>query len=139
MASSRPRARACASLAALREVPATVAPMRFASCTAAVPTPLPTAWISTRSPATSRPRATSASHAVRNASGIAAASVYAIPSGTAIVSSACTTTNSAWAPPPTSPMTRSPTCHRVTPGPSASTSPAYSRPGMSAGQPAGAG
>ena len=54
----------------------TVAPSCFAICAAAVPTPLPTAWISTRSPAASRPRVTSASYAVKNTSGIAAPSAY---------------------------------------------------------------
>ena len=62
-----------ASLPALREVPSTVAPRCFAICAAAVPTPLPTACTSTRSPAARRPRVTRASYAVRKASGTAAA------------------------------------------------------------------
>ena len=48
-------------------------------------------------------------------------------------------TSSACAPPPTTAMTRSPTTKRSTPGPTAVTTPASSRPGMSAGQPGGAG
>ena len=56
--------------------------------------------------------------------------------------SACassTRARSAWAPPPTSAITRSPTANRVTRAPTAATSPAISRPGMSCGHPGGAG
>ena len=46
-----------------------------------------------------------------------------------------TVASSAWPAPPAMPMTRSPSAKRVAPGPSAATSPASSRPGMSAGMP----
>ena len=50
-----------------------------------------------------------------------------------------TVASSAWPAPPAMPMTRSPTAKRVAPGPSSATSPASSRPGMSAGIPGGGG
>ena len=43
MARSSPSRPAASSLAAVREVPIETAPSQRASCTAAVPTPLPTA------------------------------------------------------------------------------------------------
>ena len=46
--------------------------MARAICTAAVPTPLPTAWINKVSPARRPAWVTAASHAVMNASGTAA-------------------------------------------------------------------
>ena len=49
-------------------------PIAWAIWTAAVPTPLPAAWTSTRSPGASRPWVSKASWAVINASGTAAAS-----------------------------------------------------------------
>ena len=58
---SSPYTSARASFSALRDVPSTVAPRCFAICAAAVPTPLPTAWIRTRSPGPRPPRVTSAS------------------------------------------------------------------------------
>ena len=78
-----PSALARASLAAVRAVPSDRADSARAICTAAVPTPLPTAWMSTVSPAPSPACVTIASHAVMNASGIAAASVNESPSGIA--------------------------------------------------------
>ena len=134
-----PSAPARSSLSGVREVPITVTPSTSASCAAAVPTPLPIACTSTLSPPRTRACRTMASHAVRNASGIAAASTYVMLSSTAIASAWCTTTYSAWAPPPTSPITRSPRDQYVTPRPTSTISPAYSSPGMSSGQPAGAG
>ena len=61
-----------ASLAAVRAVPSGRADSARAICTAAVPTPLPTAWMSTVSPAPSPACDTIASQAVMNASGMAA-------------------------------------------------------------------
>ena len=59
--------------------------------------------------------------------------------GTRMASRSWTTTYSACPPPPTIPITRFPGAHRPAPSPTASTSPAYSSPGMSAGAPGGAG
>ena len=84
-ASSRPHSAQRASFAALRPVPITLAPMALASCVAAVPTPLAAACTSTTSPMRA-PACTSASHAVAKASGIDAASVSDIASGTAMSS-----------------------------------------------------
>ena len=60
-------------------------------------------------------------------------------SGTGIAARSCTTASSAWPPPPTIAMTRSPSSKRLASGPSAATSPASSSPGMSGGEPGGAG
>ena len=76
-------------------MPSDRAPMARAICTAAVPTPLPTAWISTRSPAASPAWVTMASQAVMNASGTAAASVKDIASGMRATVRAWTTSCSA--------------------------------------------
>ncbi len=95
MATSRPSSPARSSFHAERDVPNTVAPATLASWSAAVPTPLPTAWISNRSP---RPRPSwvnSASCAVMNTSGTAPASSKLIPSGIGIASRSGTTTYSA--------------------------------------------
>ena len=137
MPTSRPRALACSSFPAVRDVPRTVAPMAWASCAAAVPTPLPTVWMRTRSPRFKRPRTVRASKAVRNASGTAAASPKSSAAGIGSTSSSGTTSSSACAPPPAMPMTRSPGAQRD-PAPADSISPAYSRPGTSAGHPGGA-
>ena len=56
-----------------------------------------------------------------------------------IAARSCTTASSAWAPPPTTAITRSPSAKRPAAGPAATTSPASSTPGMSAGEPGGAG
>ena len=93
----------------------------------------------TRSPRRSPSWVNSASCAVRYASGTAAASSSESGDGTASASSSWTTTYSAYAPPPTIPITRAPTLHLPAPAPVASTTPAYSRPGTSAGTPGGAG
>ena len=60
-------------------------------------------------------------------------------SGTGMAARSCTTASSAWPPPPTTAMTRSPSEKRRAFGPVATTSPASSRPGMSGGEPGGAG
>src|SRR3989442_5015788 len=59
----------------------TVARHSFAIWIAALPTPLPAAWTSTVSPGFSAQRATSMCHAVRDASGHAAASSKLIDAG----------------------------------------------------------
>ena len=78
---------------------------------AAVPTPLAPAWTSAQRPLVSPPCTTSASHAVRNTSGIAAASSSPTAAGTAITWRSCTAIRSAYAPPATMPITWSPGCH----------------------------
>ena len=80
-----------------------------------------------------------ASWAVEKASGNPPASSQGSPSGTARAQRSSTAAISAWAPPPTTAMTRSPTAKRAARRPTATTSPATSRPGMSAGTPGGAG
>ena len=74
----------------------------------------------------------SASCAVVKTSGRPPAAGQSSGSGTGIAARSCTTASSAWPPPPTTAITRSPSAKRSAPGPSASTSPASSRPGMSA-------
>jgi hypothetical protein len=78
--STAPAARTRSHLLALA-VPYTSAPSQRATCTAAVPTPPAAAWISTLSPGPTRPRSTSAYHAVRNANGTPAATVSDRPAG----------------------------------------------------------
>ena len=114
-------------------------PADWVNCTAAVPTPLPTAWIRTVSPSERFIWRKRASKAVMKTSGIAPASSVPTPAGTRTAVRSWATTNSAYPPPPTIPMTRSPFFQRVTSGPTASTVPEYSRPGMSSGEPGGAG
>ncbi|CAB4661633.1 unannotated protein [freshwater metagenome] len=98
---------------------------------AAVPTPDPPACTIAHLPDVSPPCTTSASHAVINTSGIAAASCSDIPAGTAIAWRSWRTSSSAYAPPLTMPITVSPTFHAVTRSPTAFTVPANSRPGIS--------
>jgi len=74
-----------------------------------------------------------------HASALAPAASHSTASGMRATARSCVTRYSACAPPATSPVTRSPTCHRDTPGPTAATVPANSSPGMSAGAPGGAG
>ena len=62
----------------------------------------------------------SASNAVVYTSGNPPASGHGTPSGTGRRCRSCTTARSAWAPPPTTAMTRSPMANRLVPGPSAS-------------------
>ena len=106
------------------------APIIFAICTPATPTPDPTAWISTRSPAC-RLHCRSASWAVMNTSGVAPASCQLSDSGTFRASRCGTLTSSAYPPPATSPITRSPGANPSTRAPASTTSPAYSSPGIS--------
>ena len=65
--------------------------------------------------------------------------VMSIVAGTGIAVRSCTTASSAWPPPATIDITRSPGSKRWTPGPHSTTSPASSSPGMSCGAPGGAG
>ena len=71
------------SLSDVLDVPITVAPARTASCTAAVPTPLPTACTRSVSPVTRPSCRNAASNAVMKTSGIAPALTGDIPSGIA--------------------------------------------------------
>jgi hypothetical protein len=81
----------------------------------------------------------SASCAVVNTSGKPPASAHETVSGTGLAVRSWTSASSAWPPPPTSAMTRSPGWWSKTPGPMAATSPASSSPRMSGGLPGGAG
>jgi len=74
-----------------------------------------------------------------NTSGKPPASSQVMFSGTSMALPSSTTINSAWAPPPTRAMTRSPMPKRRTSEPVPITSPANSIPGMSWGYPGGAG
>ncbi len=116
-----------------------MAPAAAASWTAAVPTPPAAPVTSTRSPRARPHWVNSASWAVENASGNPPASAQPTVSGTASACVSSTTARVAWAPPPTTAITRSPVAKRVTRRPTAATTPASSSPGMSAGEPAGAG
>ena len=86
---------------------------------------------SSRSPGRSSAWVKSASWAVVNTSGTPPAAGQSSASGTGIAARSCTTESSAWPPPPTTAITRSPSSKRMRPVPSATTSPASSRPGMS--------
>ena len=81
----------------------------------------------------------SASWAVVKTSGTPPASVKLRPSGMGMSWRSCTVASSACPPPPTMAITRSPSAKRSAPGPRAATSPASSSPGMSCGDPGGAG
>ena len=81
----------------------------------------------------------SASWAVKKTSGTPPAAIQSSSSGTGIATRSFTTASSAWPPPATIDITRSPASKRSTPSPVATTSPASSSPGMSCGAPGGAG
>ena len=70
---SAPISRARASFSSLLAVAKTLAPVNFAICSPALPTPPPTPRIKTSSPGRSWARVISMCHAVRYAIGIAAA------------------------------------------------------------------
>jgi hypothetical protein len=95
MATSRPSDVARWSFQGVRCVPNTRAPRVFASWSAAVPTPLPTAWMSSVSPAARRICVVSASCAVMNASGTAAACTSESAAGMLTASSSWVTMYSA--------------------------------------------
>jgi hypothetical protein len=117
---SRPNSsRKRASFSSLPAVAITVAPARFASCTAAIPTPLAPAWIKTVSPFWSRPNSKRQSSAVPNGIGTHAATSTASPSGTTNVKPAGTATRSACEPCIMIATTRSPTLRSRTSAPTA--------------------
>ena len=97
------------SRAALDAVPSTVAPARFASWTAATPTPPAAACTSTVSPACSRPNSKRQSCAVPKAMGTQAAATRSAPSGTFQTERDDTATSSACDPYGIVQTTRSPT------------------------------
>jgi hypothetical protein len=125
--------------ASLRTVAVTRAPARAASCTPAMPTPPAAPWTRTCSPSVSPHWLNRASWAVVNTSGKPPASGHGNPSGTGSASRSGTIASSAWPPPATTAITRSPVSKCWAPGPATTTSPAISRPGTSAGAPGGAG
>jgi len=105
---------------------------------AAVPTPDAPACTSAVWPGCKPPCNTSASHAVMNTSGIAAASASAMPRGVRMACAAGIVRYSAYAPPDTMPITWSPgfqrdarRCARSGDDAGSTTSPANSMPGMS--------
>ena len=109
----------------------TSAPYDVASCTAYEPTPPEAPITSTRWPACTRPWSRTAWSAVLAETGTAAASAKLSPAGLATSPSATARVSSASAPCPAptsargagTPMTSSPTAKRVTPSPTASTTP----------------
>ncbi len=123
----------------LRTVAVTRAPAIWPSWTAAMPTPPAPPWTSRRSPARRPACVKRASCAVVKTSGTAPAASQSSSSGTGMAVRSWTTASSAWPPPATIDITRSPTSKRWTPEPTSMTSPASSRPGMSCGAPGGAG
>ncbi len=111
----------------------TLAPISFASCSVATPTPDEAAVTSTVSPARNWPLTKSASWTTTKTIGTAAASSHDSRSGAGIASRTSISAYSA-NPPLHRPMTRSPGLKPVTPSPVSTTSPAASPPpGRSAG------
>ena len=98
---------------------------------AAVPTPDAPACTNAIPPSARPPWSTRASQAVMNTSGSPPASSSDTPSGTRTAWFSWTTARSAYPPPAVMAITASPTAHRVTPSPRATTWPANSRPGIS--------
>eukprot|EP00964_Phaeocystis_antarctica_P079681 scaffold49657_cov65-Phaeocystis_antarctica.AAC.9 len=94
---------------------------------AATPTPEAAAWISTVSPAAAWPSCR-LSAAVSQASGTVAACAHDRARGLCITVAVCTDTYSAYPPPGTSAITRSPTWKPRAAAPRATTTPATSRP-----------
>src|SRR6185312_770455 len=127
------------SRAELRTVAVTRAPTAAPSWIAAVPTPPAPPCTSSRSPGCKPTCGKSASWAVAKTSGKPPACGQSSAEGTGISIRSCTTASSACPPPPTIAITRSPASKRAAPGPFSTTSPAISSPGMSGGQPGGAG
>src|ERR1700683_273668 len=115
------------------------APAARPSWIAAVPTPPAPPCTSRRSPLRSCACVKRESCAVAKTSGTPPAALQSSASSTGISWRSCTRHSSACAPPPTIAITRAPTSKRSTPRPSAATSPANSIPGMSCGEPGGAG
>ena len=123
----------------LRTVAVTRAPAITPSWTAAMPTPPAAPCTSNRSPTVRPAWVKSASWAVVKTSGTPPAAVQSSSSGTGIAVRSWTTASSAWPPPATIAITRSPGSKRPARRPQVTTSPASSSPGMSAGAPGGAG
>ena len=88
-----------------------------------MPTPPAAPWTSSRSPTVSPACVKSASWAVVKTSGTPPAAVQSSSSGIGIAVRSCTTANSAWPPPATIAITRSPGSKRPTRRPHATTSP----------------
>ena len=114
----------------------TLAPYSFASCIAALPSPLAPATISTTSPRLIPASNTRFRYAVANTSGMPAASAKFSRSGIGITSPASTAARSAYPPPPSSAHTLSPIlyCGEF----DCETTPAHSNP-IHSGQPSGEG
>ena len=121
---SRPRSARRSSLASAEAVASTVAPAAAANWTAAMPTPLPPAWIRAVSPAWSRPNSNRQSEAVPNGMGMADAGSTSSPAGTAQHTASGTARSSAWDPSKLTVTTVSPSAKRVTASPTANTVPA---------------
>ncbi|CAB4895510.1 unannotated protein [freshwater metagenome] len=96
-----------------------------------MPTPDAPACTNAQRPDVSPPCRTSASHAVKKTSGIAAASAREMLPGTANNCRSWVQMYSAYAPPDSIAITRSPIFHILTRSPIALTTPEYSRPGIS--------
>ena len=115
-----PRAPSCATCSrssSLRTVAVTRAPAARASWIAAVPTPPAPPCTSSRSPGRSSPWVKSASCAVVNTSGSPPAAGQSRPLGHGHQHALVRRSHSsAWAPPPTIAITRSPTAKRSAPG-----------------------
>ena len=107
MPASRPRAFSFLSFSLDPEVPMTFAPIAFAACKAATPTPADTPVTSSHSPAFRPPCATSMSCTTMKVSGIAPASSQERFGGTGMASVLSMSPNSA-KPPGQRPITRSP-------------------------------
>ena len=102
-----------------------MAPARLASWMAAIPTPLAPAWISTVSPAWSRPNSNRQSSAVPNGTGTHAASSVVRPAGISQQNGSATARSSAWEPSTPTVTTRSPGLSVTTPSPVVTTVPAH--------------
>ena len=116
MTSCAPSSETASRESGLRTDAVTCAPAARASWIAAVPTPPAAPCTSSRSPGRSRACVKIASCAVVKTSGRPPASGKPTPSGTGMSWRSWTTASSAWPPPPTMPMTRSPSAKREAPG-----------------------
>ncbi len=114
----------------LDAVASTVAPARFASWIAAMPTPPAPAWTSTVSPAWRRPSSNRQSSAVPTGMGTQAAFSRPAPSGMIQVARASTARFSAWEPFIPTHTTRCPTSRSATPSPTSAITPAHWYPTM---------
>ena len=131
MAFSAPRLSHTAHFSGDPAVVKTRAPKARPSWIAVVPIPPEPPWTRRVSPDFSRPRSKTLAHTVKNVSGIAAAATSSRPFGTGRHCGAGATQYSAYPPPETRAQTRSLTQAPGVSSPTATTSPATSRPGMS--------